>query len=119
MAGRRPGAPRSWLIVLGPRQHHANPPPTLGARPHLQGAVVRRHPFAHAQQTPPLRRLRPIRANAGGAPLVDDLHIEGPPGDPDVDARPRDASAVLERIGERLLDDAVGDELQPLSYRKP
>ena len=43
--------------------------------------------------------------------LVDDFDAQRPCGDRDVDARMRAGPAMLERVGERLLDDAVGDQL--------
>ena len=98
---------------VGSLTRTANPPPGRG--PGAQLAAVQRGALAHADQPEPAVAARPAVARA--AAVVDDLDLElvGPVAQVHVGARrPR----VLERVGQRLLHDPVGRDVDRLRQRR-
>ena len=91
---------------VGSRTRTANPP--LGSPAGVEAAAVEGDPLAHADQAVAAADRRVRRACA----VVGDLELERVGAVADADRRVR-VAGVLERVGQRLLDDPVRRQLDP------
>jgi hypothetical protein len=78
----------------------------------VNGPVVDGRPFAHPPQAATF-----VHGGGGGRAFVGDLDEEGGIGDLEANLRLRPCAGVLERVGQRLLDDAKRGQLDPIGDR--